>query len=222
MTAYAWDIVADTVKEILAADEYRDELVVQLHAQAINGADPVFLAFGEEATDSSGILLGNMGHSARVLGAKARLAVSAISAAVSSGGIETHSFIEYRHVLNYPIWQKLQPNQDKPTVVHYSPLDDSVDIAVDFDPFIIMFDMNVQAGVGNIVIHKESDDSVVETIAIGDATIGGGNVEFSLTAPLEAGIEYYVLIASGVMESTDSVAWGGTADSTTWSFTTAS
>ena len=221
MTAYAWDIEADTVKEILPADEYRDELVVQLYEQVENGADPVFLAFGEDAVSGQGLLLGNVGHSVRVLGAKARLAVSAISAAVSSGGIETHTSLEYRHVLNYPIWQKPQGGQDKPTVIHYSPLDDTVDAPVDWDPFIIMFDMNVQAGIGNIVLYKTDGDVLVETIAIGDTTIEGGNVEFSLTNPLDAGTEYYFLVANGVIESEEGIDWGGTDDSTTWSFTTA-
>ena len=223
MTAYAWDVVADTVKEILPADVHRDELVMQLHTQAVNGADPVFLAFGEDAVTETGLFLGGIGHTVRVLGAKARLAVSAISAAVSSGGIETHTSIEYRHVLNYPLWQKFyNPSPPtKPIMIHPAPMDDAVDVPVGWDPFFLMFDMNVQAGTGNIVLHKASDDSVVETIAIGDTTIAGGIVEWSLTNPLDASTAYYYLIAADVIESTDGVGWGGTVDKTTWNFTTA-
>jgi len=109
MAAYAWDIVADTATEIIAADEYRDELVVQLNAQAVPGTDPVFLAFGTDAAIGTGLMLGSVGHTVRVLGAKARLAVSAISAAISSGGIETHTSIEYRHTLCYPAWDPQAP-----------------------------------------------------------------------------------------------------------------
>jgi len=224
MTAFAWDVAADTVKEILAADEYREEIVVQLQAQVVNGADPVFLGFGEDATTETGLMLGGIGHTVRVRGAKARLTVSALSAAVSSGGIETHTSIEYRHVLNYPYWQrKPQPPSPpvKPVMIHPSPMDDSTDVAVDWDPFFLMFDMNVQAGVGNIVLHRGDNDNVVESIAIGDTSIVGAIVEFSLTNPLEADTAYYFLIADGVIESTAGIAWGGTADKTSWNFTTA-
>jgi len=221
MTAFSWDVEADVVKQLLAADEYRDEYVMQLHTQAENGADPVFLAFGEDAVTETGLMLPSIGHTVRVLGAKARLALSALSAAISSGGIETHTSIEYRHVLNYPIWQKRQPTLTKPIMIHPSPLDDSVDVAVDWDPFFLMFDMNVQGVAGDIVLHESIGDAVVETIAIGDATIDGGIVEFSLTASLAASTGYYFLIAAGVIEGENTVDWGGIADKTVWNFTTA-
>ena len=223
MSAYTWEIGAgevDVSKEILAADEFRNELVVQLHTQVVPGADPVFVAFGEAATAENGIMLGGIGHTVRVLGAKARLAVNVISAAASSGGIESHTSIEYRHVPNYPLWQKQPSPPSAPICVHYSPFDDADDVVVGWDPFFLMFDTNVQAGIGNIVLHKGSDDSVVETISIGDTTIEGGIVEFSLTNPLEAETAYYFLIASGVIESEDGIDWGGTDDKTTWNFTT--
>ena len=226
MTAYAWDIVADTATEIIAADEYRDELVIQLHEQVIDGEDPVFLAFGTDAVTETGIMLGCIGHTVRVLGAKARLAVSAISAAVSSGGIETHTSVEYRHILNNPIWWFQDGGQEHPVALHYTPTPIWGEkfwdyTALDVNPIGILFDMNVQAGTGNIVLHKASDDSVVETIAIGDTTIAGGIVEWSLTNPLDASTAYYYLIAADVIESTDGVGWGGTVDKTTWNFTTA-
>ena len=203
------------------ADVHRDEVVLQLHTQVVDGDDPVFLGFGENAITETGLFLGGVGHTVRVLGAKARLAVSAICAAISSGGIETHTSIEYRHVLNYPYWQKQPGAPTKPVMIHPAPMDDSTDVPIDWDPFFLMFDMNVQAGVGNIVLHKGSDDSVVETIAIGDASFDGAIVEWTLSAPLEASTAYYFLIAADVIESTDSVGWGGTVDKTSWNFTTA-
>jgi len=224
VAAYAWEIEAGEVgvsKEILAANEYRDELLVQLHTQVVPGASPVFVAFGEEATTENGLMLGGIGHTVRPLGAKSRLSVNVLSAAASAGGIETHTSLEYRHVLNYPLWQKQEPKGEAPICVHFSPLDDTDDAPVDWDPFFLMFDMNVQAGTGDIVLHLAGDDSVVETIAIGDATVDGGIVEFSLTNPLDAGTAYYFLIASGVIESEEGVDWGGTDDETTWNFVTA-
>lgn len=224
MTAYAWEIGAGEVgvsKEILAADEYRDELVVQLHTQVIAGANPVFVAFGEDATTENGLMLGGIGHTVRPLGAKSRLSVNVLSAAASSGGIETHTSLEYRHVLNYPLWQKMPGGQEAPTVIHYAPLDDSEDVPTDWDPFIIMFDMNVVANAGSIVLFTAVDDMPVEAVDIDAATIDGGVVEFSLVAPLIPATDYYFRIDNDVIRSEDGVAWSGITDATTWSFTTA-
>jgi len=228
MTAYAWSIGAgevDASKEILAADEYRDELVVQLHTQVVPGDDPVFIAFGEDATTENGIMLGGIGHTARVLGAKARLTVNVISAAASSGGIETHTSIEYRHVPNYPIWQTQPGEQSKPVALHYLPFPiwgakwwDYT--ALDTETVSIMFDMNVQAGAGNLYLY-DSDDNLIETIAIEDADFDGSIVEFTLlTSPLTEDTTYYILVDAGAIESTDGVAWGGIADEIVWSFST--
>ena len=107
MAALAWNVVADTAKEILAADEYRDEYTIQLQEQVAVGTDAVYLAFGETA-DGESVRLGGTGDTVRVTGAKARLAVSALSAAISSGGIETHTNLEYRHTVNRPWWWDIQ------------------------------------------------------------------------------------------------------------------
>jgi len=112
MSAHAWSIGAgevDVSKEIIAADEYRDELTVQLVFQTLTGADIVYLGFGEDAVTGEGIALGGQGDSVRVLGAKAKLAVNAICDAIVSGGIETYTSLEYRHTRDYPAWYHDKP-----------------------------------------------------------------------------------------------------------------
>lgn len=112
MAAYAWSIGAgevDVSKEIIAADKNRDELTVQLVLQAWTGADIVFLGFGEDAVADEGLAIGGVGCSARILGAKAKLAVNAICDAVVSGGIETYTSLEYRHTRDYPAWYHDKP-----------------------------------------------------------------------------------------------------------------
>lgn len=105
MSAGAWNLVANTVLEILAADEHRDHVTVQLHDLTVKGNDPVYLGFGEAAVSGTGLELGGIGDSVRVTGAKARLAVSAVTASVAAnGGIETMEDIEYRHTRDYPRW----------------------------------------------------------------------------------------------------------------------
>ena len=112
MSAHAWSIGAgevDVSKEIIAADGNRDELTVQLVLQTLNGADIVFLGFGEDAVSGEGVALGGKGCSIRILGAKAKLAVNAICDAVVSGGIETYTSLEYRHTRDYPAWYHDKP-----------------------------------------------------------------------------------------------------------------
>lgn len=112
MSAYAWSIGAgevDVSKEIIAADEYREELTVQLNAQTWNGADIVYLGLGEDAVSGEGIAIGGVGCAVRILGAKARLSVNAICDAAVSGGIETHTNLEYRHTRDYPAWYHDKP-----------------------------------------------------------------------------------------------------------------
>jgi len=76
---------------IIAADEHRDHLTVQLH-----GTETVYLAFGEDAADATGIMLMYPGCSVRVLGAKARLAVNGWASGAVNVGTETTEDIEYR------------------------------------------------------------------------------------------------------------------------------
>ena len=69
----------------------------------------MYLGFGEDAVEGVGARLGGIGDSIRVTGAKARLAMSAVSAEASSGGIETYVSLEYRHTRNYPDWAQWSP-----------------------------------------------------------------------------------------------------------------
>lgn len=217
-----WDVEAGAdSKEILAADEYRDELTVQLHAMAVEGTDPVFLGFGEDAVTEEGLFLGGIGHAVRVLGAKARLAVNALSAAVASGGIETHTSLEYRHTLNYPEFVKPQQGGTGPTAVHFVPADDATSIATNFTPFMILFDMNVALGMGSLTLHKSIDDSLVHTFLHGDLTVDGATVSFA-GAAMEAMTDYYMKADAGVLTNELADAdWAGITDATTWNFRTA-
>jgi len=103
MSAYSWELEAGVATEIIPADEYRDEILVQLYTAEFDKAgNPVYLGFGETPILENGLCLGNQGNTVRVLGAKSRLAVNAICAGAAAGGIETNTSIEYRHVLNWP------------------------------------------------------------------------------------------------------------------------
>jgi len=76
---------------IIAADEHRDHITIQL--QDFNS---VYLAIGEPAANGVGILLMVPGCSVRIFGAKARLAIYGYAAGATTVGIETCEDLEYR------------------------------------------------------------------------------------------------------------------------------
>lgn len=91
MAASATSLTGGSSELLIAADKNRDHLTIQLH-----NSEPVFLAFGEDAADLTGIKLIYPGCSVRVFGAKARIAVYGYAGAASRVGIETYEDVEYR------------------------------------------------------------------------------------------------------------------------------
>jgi predicted extracellular nuclease/PKD repeat protein len=108
-----------------------------------------------------------------------------------------------------------------PSISSKTPADDATGIAIDTN-LTILFDENVSKGSGNIVIHKLSNDSVVETIAVGSTTLGSDNrtVTINPTAHLISGTAYYIKIPDGTFKDTSDNNFTGTNDNTTWNFTT--
>jgi hypothetical protein len=76
---------------IIAADEHRDHITLQL--QAFNS---VYLGIGEDAVDATGIMLMVPGCSVRIFGPKARLPIYGYASGATTIGIETCEDIEYR------------------------------------------------------------------------------------------------------------------------------
>ena len=100
MPATAKALTGGSSELLIAADQHRDHITIQLHAN-----EPVFLAFGEAAVDLTGIKLIYPGCSVRVLKSKARLAIYGYAGAASRVGIETTEDVEYRpgsYVYEYP------------------------------------------------------------------------------------------------------------------------
>lgn len=91
MSAAAKALTGGSSELIIAADEYRDHITIQLQS-----AEPVYLGFNEDAVSATGVELIYPGCSVRVSGAKARLAIYGYAANASHVGIETHIDIEYR------------------------------------------------------------------------------------------------------------------------------
>lgn len=77
--------------ELIAADENRDFLLIQLQSN-----HPTYLGFGENAVTLTGICLLEPGATVRIRGSKARGVVNAIAAGNAVIGWETYEDIEYQ------------------------------------------------------------------------------------------------------------------------------
>ena len=91
MAASSVALTGGSSELILAADVNRDYVTLQL--QDFNG---VYLAFGEDAANATGILLFVPGCSVRVMGRKAGLAIYGYAGGATTIGIETCEDVEYR------------------------------------------------------------------------------------------------------------------------------
>jgi hypothetical protein len=91
MAASSVTLTGGESEQIIAADENRDHITLQLRSS--NG---VYLGFGEAAADGEGIMLMVPGCSVRVTGNKARQAVYGYAEGEADVGIETCEDVEYR------------------------------------------------------------------------------------------------------------------------------
>ena len=109
-----------------------------------------------------------------------------------------------------------------PTLSSSSPLDNATAVAVGSN-LVLTFSEAVQAGTGNIVIKKASDNSLVTSIAVTDSSqvsISGTGVTINPTSDLSGSTEYYVQIDNGAITDTSGNAYAGISSSTALSFTT--
>ncbi|MEG4340259.1 Ig-like domain-containing protein [Microcoleus sp. D3_18_C2] len=109
-----------------------------------------------------------------------------------------------------------------PTAASFTPADNATNIAVAAD-LVVTLSEAVQKGIGNIVIKKVSDNSVVETIDVTSAnvTVTGSTVTVNPTLDLVNGTDYYVEIAAGAIKDLAGNNYAGTTGAATWNFTTA-
>ncbi len=120
-------------------------------------------------------------------------------------------------------WNFTSEDVIAPTVSSLSPTDNATDVAVSTS-LVITFNENVQEGTGNITIYKE-DDTQVEQIAINDARVtfdGTTGVTIDQSSNLADATGFYIQIDNGAItdQSSNTNAYGGINDETTWNFTT--
>ncbi|OGA47705.1 MAG: hypothetical protein A3G25_16810 [Betaproteobacteria bacterium RIFCSPLOWO2_12_FULL_63_13] len=112
-----------------------------------------------------------------------------------------------------------------PLISSLLPQDDSGGASVGTN-LTLSFDQTVSAVSGKkIYVKKSADNSLVETIDVGDTarvTLSGSKATVNPSADLTYSTGYYVEIDAGAFVNSEAEAYAGIADATTWNFNTAS
>ena len=109
-----------------------------------------------------------------------------------------------------------------PTLSSSSPADNDLNVSNTANIFLT-FDENVNAGDGDIIIKKTSDNNVFETIAANSNLVTGTGtdiIEINPSNTFASGTEYYVVIDSDAFKDLTGNYYAGISSTTTLSFTT--
>ncbi len=123
-----------------------------------------------------------------------------------------------------PLQQQSQPtaraDTTPPTIITLSPSNEAAGVAVNAE-FSITFDEDVVAGANpHISIYQaDFEEAVFES---NEGNFSGSTATFKLTSDLSPNTSYYVLIDSTAIEDLAGNSFGGIADASVWTFTTAS
>jgi len=115
------------------------------------------------------------------------------------------------------------PDTTNPSLTSSSPANNATLVAVDSN-IILNFSEPVDAVSGNIVIYKESDDSVIESINVtsGQVTGSGTNqITINPSSDLTTNTTFYIQIAATAFDDASGNSYAGISDKTSLSFTTA-
>ncbi len=111
-----------------------------------------------------------------------------------------------------------------------SPANGVVDVPVNYDLVIDFGEAVTAVAAKNIVIYRQSDNAILETIAATDSSkvtfstgIGGANSKITInpTANFAGTTGYYVLIDSGAFKDGANKTFNGISSTSTWTFTSA-
>lgn len=111
---------------------------------------------------------------------------------------------------------------ENPAAESLSPVDNAVGVNGNAN-LVITLSTSVTVDTGNILIKKSSDNSTVETIAVGSGQVTGGGTDTITINPnnsLDGGVEYYVQIPPTAFKDGGDNYFPGITNTTGWSFTT--
>jgi hypothetical protein len=108
-----------------------------------------------------------------------------------------------------------------PSVSTFAPTNGESGVPVNTN-LVVIFDEDVQAGSGNILVREVSGDAIVSTIAVtsGNVAISGAEVTIDPPSDLDQSTPYYVEIPNGAILDLSSNPFTGFSGGSTWAFTT--
>jgi len=118
-------------------------------------------------------------------------------------------------------WQFTTVDAIAPTLVSLLPANNTINVDLT-NNLTLTFNESVQKGTGNIVIKRNSDNSVFETIAITNATVTvvGAVITVNPVADFAGNTQYYVEVANGAIKDMANNNFVGFTGNSTWLFTT--
>lgn len=108
-----------------------------------------------------------------------------------------------------------------PTLASTSPADEATNVLISSD-LVATFNEPVQAGTGNIILKRTSDDFVIETFNVATSlriSFASNQLTINPSSNLTGGTGYYVQIDSTAVVDLSTNAFAGISDTTTWNFT---
>ncbi len=107
-----------------------------------------------------------------------------------------------------------------PTVTTLSPADDATNVSTTTN-LSIVFSEGIQKGIGNILLKRTADNSIVQTIDVTTATVAvSANVATITINPLQLSTGYYVEVAAGSFKDLANNNFAGITGNAIWNFTT--
>ncbi|MFM6355959.1 MAG: FG-GAP-like repeat-containing protein, partial [Planktothrix sp.] len=145
------------------------------------------------------------------------------SVEIAKGAIEDKAGNPFIGMTGNSNWQFKTASLDTtpPVDISFTPSDNAIAVAVGAN-LVVNFNEGIQKGVGNIVIKKLSDNSVVETLDVtaSEITASGGQLTINPTQDLEPGTNYYVEIDTGAITDLAKNNYSGINGNSTWNFQT--
>lgn len=111
---------------------------------------------------------------------------------------------------------------DVPAVTSLSPSNGATNVSTTTN-LIISFSKNITNHVGNILVKKASDDSLVEAIDVSSGLISGSgtnSITINPSVTLEEGTQYYVIVPNTAFKDGSDNFFDGILENTIWVFTT--
>jgi CSLREA domain-containing protein len=141
---------------------------------------------------------------------------------VAAGAFEDLSGNDFAGISGAGSWNFTTADTTAPGISSLLPVDNATGVAVGMN-LVLTFTENIQKGTGNIVLKKSSDNSTVETIAVGSTAVSVSGVTATIdpAATLAGSTGYYVEVAAGAFEDLSGNDFAGISGAGSWNFTTA-